>query len=73
MAADEGVAQDPQQVAEIVVVAQEARLGQHLGERLLHEILGVLPRSAQRPRRPIEPVDVVPERGWIELAGWTLT
>ena len=27
VAADEGVAQDPQQVAEIVVVAQEARLG----------------------------------------------
>jgi hypothetical protein len=42
MAADEGVAQDAQQVTEIVVVAQEARFGEHLGEGLLHEVLGIL-------------------------------
>ena len=71
VAADEGVAQDAQQVAEVVVVAQEARLDEDLGEGLLHEVLGVLARAAQRPRGAVEPVDVIAKRGRIELAGRT--
>jgi len=64
--AHERVAQDAQQVPEIVVVAQQARLGEHARERVLDEVLGVLARAAQRPRRPVQTVDVIAEAGRIQ-------
>ena len=64
--ADEGVSQDLQQVAEIVVAANPARLGEHAGERLLDEILGVGTRTGQRPGGAEKPVDVVAQGVGIE-------
>jgi hypothetical protein len=66
MARHERVAQDAQQIAEIVVVAQEARLGQHAGERVLDEVLGILAAPAEGPSRSEEPIDVVAEGGGVE-------
>jgi len=54
----ERVAERPEEIAEVILAAEEAGLRQHPGVRLLHEILGVLSRAAQRPGRPKEPVDV---------------
>jgi hypothetical protein len=48
------VTEDPQQVDQVVLVAQEARAAEHLLVRVLHEILGVLTGSGQRVRRPKE-------------------
>src|ERR1019366_4985073 len=64
---EEGVAQHPQQVAEIVLGVQPARLAQNLRKGLLHKILGLLTRAAQRPGGPVEPVYVVAERVGVEL------
>src|SRR5919197_6604162 len=38
---DEGVAQDAQEVAEVVVAADQARLGEHAHAHVLDEVLGV--------------------------------
>ena len=65
-AADVGVAQHPQEVAEIVVAAQPARLRQHERVGLLHEVLGVLAPAAQRPRRAEQPVHVVAQAARVE-------
>ena len=42
-------------------------LAQHSRERLLHEVLGLLARSAQAPGSPVEPIDVVAQGLRIEL------
>ena len=65
-AAHMGVAQHPQQVAEIVVAAQPARLRQHERIGLLHEVLRILAPAAQRPRRPEQPVHVVAQPARVE-------
>ena len=64
----ERVAEHPQQVADVVLGAEHARLAEHARERLLHQVLGLLARAAQAPCSPVEPVDVIAERLWIELA-----
>jgi len=58
---DEGVAQRPQQVADVVLVADHPRTAQHLREHLLDEILGVLTGAAESPSGSIQPIDVIPE------------
>ena len=60
-AADVGVAQHAQEVAQVVVAAQHARPREHAGVGLLHEVLRVMAVAAQRPGRAEEPVDVVAE------------
>ena len=47
----ERVPERPEEIAEVVLAAEEARLRQHPRVRLLHEILGVLPLAGQ-PKRP---------------------
>jgi hypothetical protein len=59
LANEERVPQRAQEVAEVVFAAQEAWFREHARIRLLDEILGVLARAAERPRRTVEPVDVV--------------
>ena len=49
VAADERVAQDAEEIAEVVVVPQQPRLGEHARIRLLDEIFGVLAAPAQGP------------------------
>ncbi len=49
------------EVRDVVLAPHEPRPAQDLRVGLLHEILGVLARTAQRPRRAEEPVDVVAE------------
>jgi hypothetical protein len=39
---DKRVAQHAQQVADVIVVAQESRLGEHASEGLLDQVLGLL-------------------------------
>ena len=63
---EERVAQRAQEVAEIVLVPEQARPGEHARVRLLDEILGVLARAGERPRGPVEPVEVVSEPGGVE-------
>ena len=60
--AQERVAQHPHQVGELVVAAQHARPREHAGEGLLHEVLGVVRRAAQRPRRAVQTVDMPRQR-----------
>ncbi len=55
----EGVAQRTQEIAEVVLVAEQARPSEHACVGLLDEILGVLTRAAQSPRGPVEPVEMV--------------
>ena len=64
--ADIGVAQHPQEVAEIVVAAQPPRLRQHERVGLLHQVLGILAPAAQRPGRSVQPVHVVAEPARLE-------
>ena len=64
----EGVAQRAQQVAEVVLVAEQARAGEHARVRLLDEILRVLAGTGERPGGSVEPVQVVSELGGVELA-----
>src|SRR5947209_14861003 len=65
--AEVGVAQDAEQVAQVVFGAQEARLAQDARERLLHKVVRLLARSAEAPRRAVQPVDVIAEGLRIEL------
>src|SRR5581483_1927640 len=67
-AGQERVAQDPQQVAEVVLAPDDARLAEHVRERLLHEVLRVFARAAQRPRGPVEAIDVIAEPGRVQLS-----
>jgi hypothetical protein len=66
MAVGIGVPQGSEEVAKVVVVAKQSGTLEHVEEGLLHEILGVVPRPAQCPRRPIQPVDVIPETVQLE-------
>jgi hypothetical protein len=66
---DERVAQNRQQIAHAVLGAQHPRLSQHPSERLLKEIPGLFARTAEGPRRPVEPIDVVAEHLGVELTG----
>src|SRR5215216_1360624 len=63
---EEGIAQHLEQVAEVIVVADPARLREHPRERLLHEVLGFNTRTGQRPRSPKQAIDVVAQGAWIE-------
>ena len=63
----ERVAEDAEQVAEVVLVAKEPRPRKHARVRLLDEVLGILARAAERPRGPVEPVEVIAEPSRIEL------
>ncbi len=64
----EGVAQRAQEVAEVVLVAEQARPREQARVGLLDEVLGLLARPAERPGGPVEPVEVVSEPGRIERA-----
>jgi RNA polymerase sigma factor (sigma-70 family) len=64
----ERVAKRAQQVAEVVLAAEQARAGQHARVGFLDEVLGVLARAAERPGGPVEPVEVVSELGGVERA-----
>jgi hypothetical protein len=63
---EKGVAERAQEVAEIVLVAQEARSPEHARIGLLNEILGVLAGTAERPGGSVEPVEVVSDSGGVE-------
>jgi hypothetical protein len=58
---DEGIAQDPQQVAEVVVAAHEARLGEHAHAHVLDEVLGVGGRAGHAEGGAVEAVEMVSE------------
>ena len=59
--------EDAHQVGELArLVAQEARAGEHAGEGFLHQVLGVLGRAAERPRRPLQALPVPRQRLWIQ-------
>ncbi len=62
VAAVVGVSQGPQQVADLVAVAQPPRSLEHVQEGLLDEVLGVVSGSAQGPGRPEQLIDVARER-----------
>src|SRR5262249_52308338 len=62
----EGVAQGAEQVPEIVLVAKQAWPREYPYVCLLDEVFCVLPRPAQRPGSPIEPVEMVSQLGGIE-------
>src|SRR3954470_686463 len=62
----EGVPHRTQEVAEVVLVAEQAGTGKHPGVGLLHQILSVLARARERPRSPVEPVEVISEPGGVE-------
>src|SRR3954447_11636289 len=62
------VAEHAQQVAEVVVAAQAPALAQHLLVCLLHEVLRVLTRPGQCPRRAEQAVEVISEVRGVELA-----
>ncbi len=64
----EGVAQRLHQVGELVLAAQEARPGEHPHVGFLHEILGVLRGTAQRPGGPVETIEVLGQRLGVEPA-----
>jgi hypothetical protein len=64
----EGVAQRPEEVAEVVLVAEQAWAGEHARVRFLDEVLGLFARAAERPGGAVEPVEVVSEPGGVERA-----
>jgi hypothetical protein len=57
----EGVAERAQEVADVVLAAEQARAAEDSCVGLLDEV-GVLAGAAERPRGPVEPVDVSPSR-----------
>jgi hypothetical protein len=61
-----GVPERAQEVAEVVLVAEQARAGEHACVGLLDETLGVLARAAERPGGPVEPIEVVSEPSGVE-------
>src|SRR5581483_12421989 len=56
-----------EQIADVVLGAQDARLAEHPGEGLLDEVFGLLTRAAEAPCGAIQAIDVIAERLWIEL------
>src|SRR5439155_20601435 len=64
----EGVAQRTQEVAEIVLLAEQAWAAEQARIGLLDEVLGVLARAAERPGGPVEPVEVVSKPGGVKRA-----
>ena len=58
---EERVPQGAQEVAEVVLVAEEARAGEHTRIRLLDQVFRILARARKRPRGAVEPVEVVSE------------
>jgi len=54
------VAQDAQQVAEVVVAVQQPPPAEHTQERVLDEVFGLLARAAECPSGSVEPVEMVP-------------
>jgi hypothetical protein len=66
-AADERVAQRAQQVADVILGGQKARLAEDLGAGLLEEFLRLLPGTAQPPGGAVEPIEVVAQVVWVEL------
>ena len=62
----ERVAQRAHEVGELVLPVQPARLREHARGRLLHQVLRLLARAAQRPRHAVEAVEVRHERLWVE-------
>ncbi len=69
-AREERVAQHAHQVVQIVVAGENSGPRQHPRKRLLHQVLGVLARAAQRPRGAIEPIHVLRQRLWVQSAHW---
>ena len=63
---EEGVAQRPQEVAEVVFVAEEPRPREHARVRLLDEVFRILAGAGKRPRGAVEPVEVVSEPFGVE-------
>ena len=64
---DPCVAKHPEQIADVVIGMQDPRLSQNARECLLDQVLGLLARAAQAPRRSVQPIDVVTERLGIEV------
>ena len=64
----EGVAQRTEEVAEVVLVAEQPGSPEHARVGLLDEVLGVLAGAAERPGGPVEPVYVISEPSRVEWA-----
>src|SRR5439155_5893799 len=64
----ERIAQRTQEVAEVVLVVEQARASEQARVGLLDEVLGILARAAERPSGPVKPVEVVSEPSGIERA-----
>jgi hypothetical protein len=62
----EGIAERTQEVGEVVFAPEQARTGENTRVCLLDEVLGVLSRAAERPRGPVEPIEVVSQPGGVE-------
>jgi hypothetical protein len=62
----EGVPQRAQEVAEVVLVTEKPGAREHTAVGFLDKVLRVLARAGERPRGPVEPVEVVSEPGSVE-------
>ena len=63
---EEGVAQRAQEVAEVVLVAEQARAPEDACVGFLDKVLGVLAGARERPGGPVEPIEVVSEARRLE-------
>src|SRR5689334_19807528 len=63
---DELVAQDAEQIPDVVLVADPARLRQDQRECLLYEVLGVGTGAREGPRGSKESIYVIPQGAGIE-------
>ncbi len=66
----ERVAQGAHQVGALAALVHGPGAGQDAGEDLLHQVFGVLARSAQRPRGSVEHVQVLTEGRGIQGRHW---
>ncbi len=58
----------PQEIAEVVLVTKQTGPRKHPSVRFLNEVLRVLAGTRQRPRGPVEAVDVISKPSRVELA-----
>jgi len=63
---EEGVAQRPQEIAEVVLVAEQTGTREHLRVGFLNEVLGILARPRQRPRGAVQPIRVIAKPSGVE-------
>ena len=68
IAAPSDVPEGAQEIAEVVLVAEQTRASEDARISFLDEVLRFLAGAAERPSGPVEPVEVVSKPGGIERA-----